>query len=493
MIVLSSEEASRALGVERMAEAVPRVSTDTRTLLPGDLFVALVGERYDGHAFVPAAFAAGAAGAVVEMGRSIAGDPLWQPPAGPGRLHAVPDTLRALGALARAVRRKSGATVIAVTGSVGKTGTKDLIKAMAGRVCPVVATNANLNNDVGVPLTLFELGANTRVAVVEMGMRGRGEIRALAEVAEPDVGLITKLAPVHLESLGTLEEVARAKSELLEALRPEGRAVIPAGEPLLEHHAASSKRHVVRFQLLDQAARSSHSIPTADVVGRLLARDSRRGSSLLLSWPGGEVRLRLPYLPRHRFENIVAAAAACFAADLPLEECLEGTGEADFSPGRGDEIRVGGLLLLDDSYNANPVSMHASLDWLVERARAEERRPVAVLGDMLELGAKSETYHREVGEYAASAGVEMLWSFGSYAQAMVDGFDSAARLDGGRLDFRSIAGDASDIESNLKSITLDLSPTDAVLVKGSRALRLERVVLAVSRAFGAESAGPKGG
>jgi UDP-N-acetylmuramoyl-tripeptide--D-alanyl-D-alanine ligase len=199
-------------------------------------------------------------------------------------------------------------------------------------------------------------------------------------------------------------------------------------------------------------------------------------------------------LPRHRFENIVAAAAACFAANLPLETCLGGIGEADFSPGRGEEIRAGGLLVLDDSYNANPVSMRASLDWLLERARAEGRRPVAVLGDMLELGAMSEGYHREVGEYAASAGVEMLWSFGSYAQAMVDGFNAISCRDDSRLNLASRSAGASDIDSSLESITLDLRSNDVVLVKGSRAMRLERVVNAVSQAFaGFTNAGLKGG
>ena len=484
MITLSAKEAAAALGVEAVNAPVTRVSTDTRDILPGDLFVALVGERYNGHAFVPAAFAAGASGAVVEMGRSITGDPEWNPPAGAGLLYRVPDSLRALGTLARAVRRKSGSLVIAVTGSVGKTGTKDLLRAMVATVCPVIATDANLNNDVGVPATLLRIEVNTRVAIVEMGMRARGEILGLARLAEPDVGVITRLGPVHLETLGTVGEVALAKAELLDGLRPGGRAVIPAGSDLLEPLMAAASRTLLRFALLPEDGSSvSPDLAGADVTGRVLTAESQE-CTLQLCWPGGEAVVDLPFAARHRLENAVAATAACYAAGLPMAECVGGLSSAVFTPGRGDEIRLGGMLVLDDCYNANPVSMRASLDWLVQRASAEGRRPVAVLGDMLELGAGAAEYHRELGLYAAQVGVESLWAVGYQAQAMLDGFATARK-----------AGTAEALvhaEDGLGALLASLCPDDAVLIKASRGVRLENVVEALKRRFGLAAAGVSG-
>jgi UDP-N-acetylmuramoyl-tripeptide--D-alanyl-D-alanine ligase len=476
VIALPAKEAAVVLGVEAVNAPVTRVSTDTRDLLPGDLFVALVGERYNGHAFVPAAFAAGASGAVVEMGRSITGDPDWNPPAGAGLLYRVPDSLRALGALARAVRRKSGSLVIAVTGSVGKTGTKDLLRAMVATVCPVIATEANQNNDVGVPITLLRMEADTRVTIVEMGMRARGEIHRLAQVAEPDVGLITRLAPVHLETLVTLEEVASAKAELMEGLRPGGRAVIPAGSELLEPLVAAAGRAPLRFALLPDDGRPvSTGLPEADVTGRVLTVASR-DCTLQLCWPGGQTVVHLPFAARHRLENAVAATAACYAAGLPVAECAAGLSTAVFTPGRGDEIRLGGMLVLDDCYNANPVSMRASLDWLAQRASAEGRRPVAVLGDMLELGDRAEAYHRELGAYVAQVGVELLWVVGTQAQAMLDGFGSAGTA--------RKAEALVDAEDGLDALLASLDPDDAILIKASRGVRLERVVEALKHHFG---------
>ncbi len=236
MIALDAERAGAALGLVPLAGPVPGVSIDTRSLRPGDLFVALRGERFDGHDFVEAAFAAGACGAVVERGGMGSAEPMGEGSA--GHLYQVPDTLAALGALAREVRRISGVTVFAVTGSVGKTSTKDLLQAMVGRVRRVVATAGNQNNEVGVPLTLLSIEPETEAVVVEMGMRGRGQIADLARVAEPDVGLITNVHPVHLELLGTLEGIAEAKAELVGGVRSGGTAVVPADCALLRPFVA---------------------------------------------------------------------------------------------------------------------------------------------------------------------------------------------------------------------------------------------------------------
>jgi UDP-N-acetylmuramoyl-tripeptide--D-alanyl-D-alanine ligase len=484
VITLPPSEAARALGVEQVTAPVIGVSTDTRDLKPGDLFVALVGERYDGHAFVPAAFAAGASGVVVEMGRSIAGDPEWRPPTGNGRVYRVPDSLRALGALARAVRRRSDAVVVGVTGSVGKTGTKDLIHAMASVTGPVVATAANLNNEVGVPLTLLRLETSTRVAVVEMGMRGRGQIAELAAVAEPDVGVITRLAPVHLETLGTMEEVARAKAELLKGLHASGTAVIRAGEELLEPTLSACNCRVLRFALAAGQTNLNDSA-TADVTGSPW-RSYRGVSGLRLVWPGGNGVVPLPFTARHKLENAVAATAACYAAGLSVEACITGLSASVLTPARGDEIRLGETIILDDTYNANPVSMRAALDWLAEVAAGERLRPVAVLGEMLELGSDSDSYHEQVGAYAAQVGVETLFVTGEHAPCMVEGF-CAAGGDETRAAVFTMEGvseapgrrqnrlPASGIEDLLPR----LGGREVVLVKASRGIRLERVVAAL--------------
>ncbi len=486
MISLTAEEAAAALEVARVAQSVPGVAIDTRTLKPGDLFVALRGATHDGHHFVAAAFAAGASGAVIESGARFGSEGAGEPGLPAERLYGVPDSRVALGALARAVRRKSGARVLAVTGSVGKTGTKDLLKAAAERSCPVIATEANQNNEVGVPLTLLRLLPETGVAVVEMGMRGLGQILELGRIAEPDVGLVTKVAPVHLELLGDLAAVAAAKGELFRALRPGGVAVIPADEPLLEEQVERAGRRVVRFCYAGHAY--------AEVMGKATSV-SESHALLEVVWPEGKVEIQVPFAGRHRLENAVAALAACYAAGLPVAECAEGLPNAVFTPLRGDEYRVGDVVVVDDSYNANPTATRVALDDLVRRARDERGRPVAVLGDMLELGPESRRYHREIGAYAAAIGVRGLIGVGPLSAAVVDGFGgvgedpSAGR---GRDGLH-----VPDLEAGLSDIVACIRPGDVVLVKGSRSMRLERVVAALRTERGGGALGgdspPAGG
>jgi len=472
VIALSAREAGAALGLAPLCAAVTGVSLDSRTLRPGDLFVALRGERFDAHAFVGEALARGAGGVVVDHDVS---SPLPGAAGGPAAekvVYRVPDTLAALHALARAVRRKSGARVIGLTGSVGKTSTKDILRAMAGATRRVVATAANQNNEVGVPLTLLSIEPRTEVAVIEMGMRGVGQIAGLASVAEPDVGLIVNVAPVHLELLGSLEVVARTKAELLSGLRPGGVGVIPQGCDLLAREAARIGCSLVRFSF---GARSSG----AEVGGWSRPHPLPGRSTLRVWWPEGEVEVELPYVSAYRLHNTVAAAAACFAAGLPLADSLIGARDTVFSPGRGQEFEVGGVLVVDDSYNANPLAVKAALDALRERARSRPGRALAVLGDMLELGADSRQYHEEVGRYAAAAGVQALWGIGSEAKAIVEGYASAAN--GG-----SPGRHEPDLESAVEDVVGSLQPGDVVLVKASRGMRLERMVEAIRQRLGGD-------
>ena len=470
MIPLTPEEAAAALEVALVARSVSGVATDTRTLKPGDLFVALRGDTHDGHLFVAAAFAAGASGAVVESGAGISTEGRGERALPTERLYRVPDSRVALGSLARAVRRKSAALVVAVTGSVGKTGTKDLLSAAARRSRPVVATEANQNNEVGVPLTLLRLLPETGVAVVEMGMRGRGQILELGRIAEPDVGLVTKIAPVHLELLGDLAGVAAAKGELFRALRPGGVAVIPADEPLLEEQVERAGRRVVRYCYAGCAS--------AEVSGSATYVDESR-SVLEIVWPEGKVEVEVPFAGRHRLENAVAALAACYAAGLPVAVCAGGLPDAVFTPTRGDEYRVGDVVLVDDTYNANPTATRVALDDLVRRAHGEKGRPVAILGDMMELGPESRRYHREIGAYAAAVGVRGLIGVGPLSEAMVDGF---AAVGGDPATGQGRAGlHIADLESGLADVVACIRPGDVVLVKGSRSMRLERVVTELRR------------
>lgn len=490
MISLSAEETAAALGVAHVIEGARGVSTDTRTVRPGDLFVALRGETYDGHRFIAAAFAAGARGVVVEScGEATAlGGASGEIPS--ERIYRVPDTRVALGGLARAVRRRSAATLIAVTGSVGKTGTKDLLRAAVAGLGSVVATEANQNNEIGVPLTLLRLTVDTKVAVVEMGMRGRGQILQLARIAEPDVGLVTKIAPVHLELVHDLAGVAAAKGELFQGLRPGGVAVIPADEPLLEEEVQRAGRRVVRF--------SYGPAGTAEVRGE--AREiSEYRARLEVVWPGGEVEIELPFAGRHRLEGALGALAACYAAGLSVEACAQDLPSVVFTPLRGDEHRVGGLVVVDDSYNANPTATRLALDDLVRRARRTGGRPVAVLGDMLELGPDSRRYHKEIGAYAAAVGVRSVIGVGPLSEAMVEGYVEGYEAE----DVSSFGGEGReslhipDLEVGLSEILAQVGPGDVVLVKASRSMRLERVVAALTRPVGASagrpsSAGPRG-
>jgi UDP-N-acetylmuramoyl-tripeptide--D-alanyl-D-alanine ligase len=504
MIALTAEEAGKALGLGPLAGGISAVSTDSRSIRPGELFVALRGERFDGHEFVDAALMAGACGAVVDerfrTERLASG---WLSSAHAERcVYQVPDTTWALGALARAVRRKSRATVVAITGSVGKTSTKDLVGAMAARVCRVGSTAANQNNEVGVPLTLLAIEPDTQMVVVEMGMRGRGQIAALARIAEPDMGVITNIHPVHLELLGTLEDVAEAKAELLTGLAPAGVAVLPAGSPFLLRVAERADVRIVRFGF-------GPGSESAEVHGSTRALETGEGAVLSLWWPEGQVEIETSSLSRHRMENTVAAAAACYAAGLPLERCVAGVADVRFAGSRGDVMRLGSLCVINDTYNANPAAVRAALDDLVDLAARYGGRPVAVLGDMLELGAETERYHREAGAYAAEAGVRALWGVGAWSRWTVEGYRTAcdrapcdravgdpavgASPPGVEAPWAATVGwvDSAEKVSTLMAV---LQPGDVVLFKGSRSMKLEIMVDRVVEAAKAGAWGaPPGG
>jgi UDP-N-acetylmuramoyl-tripeptide--D-alanyl-D-alanine ligase len=396
-----------------------RVTIDSRDVGPGDLFVGLPGANVDGGAFAQAALDAGAWGVLTGPGHD--------PRGADGAVLEAEDPLAALQRLATAWRRALGAQVIGVTGSTGKTSTKDLLAGMVATRKRVTATAQNLNTEIGLPLTVLGAPEGTEVLVLEMAMRGRGQIAELAAIAEPDVGVVTNIGPVHLEQLGSLEAIAAEKASVIAGLRPGGTAVVPAHEPLLAPHL-------------------------------------RVDVTTVTFGPGGDVEdlgdVEVPFTSAHMRHNALAALAAARAVGVDPH----GPVEVALSARRGQRIELPGpLLVLDDCYNANPMSMRAALDELAATAGG---RRVAVLGDMLELGPEEERYHAEVGAHARERGVDVLVTVGPRAAAMAAPFAGEA-----------IA--AADAHAAAGLVTGLVAPGDTVLVKASRGVGLEVVTEAL--------------
>ncbi|HEY3355549.1 MAG TPA: UDP-N-acetylmuramoyl-tripeptide--D-alanyl-D-alanine ligase [Polyangia bacterium] len=447
------------------------VSIDSRSVRPGELFFAIRGERFDGHDYVAAALAAGAAGVVVERGRDAAQEAARG--AGAAAL-AVADVRRALTDLARARRAALAPTVVGITGSNGKTTTKELTAAILEEAAgpdAVLRTGGNLNNDLGVPLTLLRLTPAHRYAVVEMGMSARGEIAALAALAAPQVGVVTNVAPAHLEHLGTLANIAHAKGELFAALGPTGRAVLPDDEPLLEAEAdAAAVAAAARYRFGAGAG------ARARVVA--LAPAGEAGLDLTLALDGATVSCRLPLVGPHNARNAAAAAAAALALGLGPDLIARGLARGRTAAHRSAVALVGGRRVIDDCYNANPASTRAALETLTSLRRPGETA-VALLGDMLELGPEGPRLHEEVGALAARLGVDHLVVVGALGRAIAAGA-RAAGLDPARVVEAADAGAAAAAAHGRTR------PGDWVLVKGSRGMRLEAALEALGRLGGGE-------
>jgi UDP-N-acetylmuramoyl-tripeptide--D-alanyl-D-alanine ligase len=385
---------------------VTGIKADSREVGPGDLFVALnTGVRYVGEARAR------------------------------GASTLVPDDQEAaLAALATLVRSRSDAQVVAVVGSTGKTSTKDILGALCAPHVSTIWSEKSLNNEIGLPLTLLRLEPDTRVAVAEMGMRGLGQIAELCAVARPTIALVTSIGPEHLEALHSVEHVAEANAEAIEALPPGGTAIVPAGVQELEQHVRRDDIEIRRFDPDDVEFDAGHGRFRID---------------------GRTLELQLPFTPRHQAVNTLAALHAYAALGLPLERVGEGAGDIRLSPWRGEELPLaGGGFVVNDAYNANPDSMRAALLDLVERAGT--RRRVAILGEMAELGESSADFHRRIGQLAGELDVEVI-GVGESAKAYTPVLWAAD------------AGQAADTARSY------LRPGDAVLVKASRAVGLEGI------------------
>jgi UDP-N-acetylmuramoyl-tripeptide--D-alanyl-D-alanine ligase len=426
----SPEQVAQAAGGRLVApaprpEGPERVTIDSRAAGSGDLFVGLVGERADGGRFAPQALAAGAWGVLVAPEHADAARC-----APPGALIAADDPLAALQRLATAWRQALDCRVVGITGSVGKTSTKDILAAMLRQERRTVANRENYNTDIGLPLTVLEAPMDTEALVLEMGMRGPGQIAELTAIAQPDVAVITSVAPVHLELMGSIEAIAAAKAELVAGLRPGATAVIPAGETLLDPHRRDDVTTVTFGEGGDVAQ---------------LPKD-----------------LELPFTSAHMRRNALAALAAAQALGVHPTGCLD----VELSSFRGQRIELAGdIVVVNDCYNANPMSMRAALDDLAASANG---RRVAVLGDMLELGPDEARFHAEVGAHARETGVDVLVAVGPRAAHLADGYGEIVAL--------------PDAQAAAEALPALLRPGDTVLLKASRGVGLEIVAKALEAA-----------
>lgn len=415
------------------------ITTDSRQVVPGMLFAALPGETFDGHDYISQATERGAVAVLVE--RKVESEvPTLR----------VDDVLAALGSLAAYWHRQCPAKVVAITGSNGKTTVKEMIASILRRCGAVLATDGNYNNELGLPLTLFRLKPSDDYAVLEMGASNPGDIAYLADIAKPDVAVITNIGPAHLQGFVDEEGVARAKGELYASLPENGTAVMNAAEPWLDlWQGINTADNICFFSFSDDS----------DVS---ISRGA--DNEVSIHTPAGEFLLKLPLPGEHNLSNAMAATAACLALEIPITDIKAGLEAVEPVPGRLSLVNANsGWTVIDDTYNANPASLYAALQVLAN----QNGEPWLVLGDMKELGNDSRKMHAELGDAARSLGVKRLFALGDASTATVDAFgDMAVHFD--------------SREGLIKALRAQLKPGVACLVKGSRSMGMEHVVRAIS-------------
>jgi len=449
--------------------AVAGISIDSRSLGVGEAFFAIRGERLDGHGFLRDAVGRGAACLVIH---SVPDD---LPPGVPVVL--VDETTKALGRLAAWHRQRFSIPVAAVTGSNGKTTTKEMIAAVLGVLGPVLKPESSFNNQWGLPLTLLKLTAEHRAAALELGTNRPGEIAALAEIARPTIAAVTTVSSAHTEFLGSLEDVQREKSALVRIIPAGGAVVLNADDPRVLAMAAASPARVWTFSAFGSAFGSAlgSARGAADIRAAGEIDDTPEGVSFVLETSEGRRALRLHFAGRHNVTNALAAAGVGVALGLPLEQIVQGLEAARPAKGRCVWRRAGALRILDDTYNANPMSVRAALDTLGTSAGGMRR--VVVLGDMLELGPIAEAEHRAIGRAVAASGTAEFVGLGRSCRTAVEAAREAGLAESHHAD---------TFEDTVAHLLKRLAPGDAVLVKGSRGMRMERVVDALLARFGGE-------
>ncbi|MGB1237322.1 MAG: UDP-N-acetylmuramoyl-tripeptide--D-alanyl-D-alanine ligase [Pseudomonadales bacterium] len=442
---------AEAIGAQHLGEnvEVAQLSTDTRKIADGDLFLALRGDNFDGQAFCAQAVAKGAIALVVEQPQALGVPQL-----------VVADTRLALGEIAKFNRAQYRGPLIAVTGSNGKTTTKELIASILDVRGPSLATQGNLNNDIGVPLTLLRLDGSQGLAVVEMGANARGEIAYSVALAQPDVAIITNAMAAHLEGFGSLQGVVEAKGEIFDGLGAEGTAVINLDDPHCQYWLARNRaRKIMGFSLESD---------TADVYASEIEAQASGCYSFTLNIQGQSRRISLPLLARHNIANALAAAAAAFSIGLSLDEIAQGLNTVVPASGRlNSRLGLEGATIIDDSYNGNPDSVKAGVDLLV----ALEGTKILALGDMAELGPQARQLHGDVGAYAAQQGVDYLLSCGPLG--------AAASTEFTRLSGRELMAFQSR-EALITQLKKMVDVNTKVLIKGSLSAGMKQVVEAMT-------------
>ena len=427
-------------------------SIDSRTLQPGELFFAIKGERFDGHNFVTAALKKDAVAAIVQseaqLGAKIDVDHK--------RLLFVDDTLQALQALGAAARRLWGKPLVAVTGSAGKTTTKEILAHLLAQRFRVMKSAGNLNNHIGLPLELLKLESEHEVAVVEMGMNHAGEIRALGKLAHHDMAIVTNVAPAHLEFFNSVADIARAKYEIIESLHPGGVAVLNADDEYVSQFGRYFHGKVVTFGIRKPA----------DVSAREIKSNGIEGSSFQLVAGGVSEFVSLPLVGEHNISNALAAAAAALERGVSPSQIAAALATVQPADKRGQTLELGGAVIINDCYNSNPSALKAMIDAL---AGMKARRHILVAGEMLELGPASETLHRECGRHAAEKKMDVVIGVGGLARALSEEAGAA----GVQTKFVETAEEAGEW------LGRELRPGDAVLLKASRGVKLERALEAL--------------
>jgi len=429
------------------------VSIDTRTLRPGELYIGIRGEKFDGADFAAEAVKAGAAGVVVPRGRGrtagVEGAVVIE----------VADTTEALQALAHATRKASGTKVVAITGSAGKTTTKEVTAEFLGAAYRVIRNRGNLNNHIGVPLSLMELTARPDVAVVELGMNHAGEISTLVRISEPEVRVWTNVGEAHLGFFSSVDAIADAKAEILEGATKDSVLVANADDSLVAPRARRFAGRVFTFGVNRPAEVRAEGVVDRGIDG-IAAR---------ISTPKGTFDLKTPLIGRGNLANILAATAVGIHFDIPLETMAERASLLKPAHHRGDVLRLGkGVVVIDDSYNANPTATKRAIDIL--RSSAASGKRVAVIGEMLELGRHGETLHKEVGEAAAKAGIDRLVTIGDLNAVMMAVSAVVAGLPRDRAQYFKSSEEAANAFASY------VAAGDLVLVKGSRGVRTDVVV-----------------
>ncbi|HKT50244.1 MAG TPA: UDP-N-acetylmuramoyl-tripeptide--D-alanyl-D-alanine ligase [Candidatus Angelobacter sp.] len=436
-------------------------SIDSRTLNSGDLFFALAGDRFDGHDYVKAALEKGAVAAVVQRGRVLNIDH--------HRLLVVEDTLKALQLLGAAARRLWGKPLLAVTGSAGKTTTKEILAHLLSTRFRVMKTSGNLNNHIGLPLQLLKLEPEHDLAVVEMGMNHAGEIRALGQIAHHDMAIVTAVAPVHLEFFNSLAEIARAKYEIIETLYPGAVAVLNADDDYVCQFGRDFRGKVVTFGITR----------AADISAQKVTLNGAAGSTFDLVAGAVREHVTLPLVGEHNIYNALAAAAAAMERGIPPSEAAEALASVAPADKRGEVLQLAGATIINDCYNSNPRALNAMVDTL---ASMPARRRILLAGEMLELGPTAEALHRECGHHAAEKKIDVVIGVRGMAKALAE----AACGAGIQAQFMETPEEAGEW------LARELRAEDAVLLKASRGVKLERALEIAQQSRGRTTSASRG-